>query len=126
MHSSSCLRWLHGAPAELASAAEYERVTFCVNVWVHHRPRGVCVRFARRHGLGSASRSRAEADGRADGVAAARDGSASASHSASAEADGRGAMQPHIQASPVCKALRRHLIEMLQAASPHFTHAEHG
>ena len=32
-------RLLHGAPACLCEgAAEYERVTFCVNVWIHHAP----------------------------------------------------------------------------------------
>ena len=32
-------RLLHGAPARLCTgAAEYERVTFCVNIWIHHTP----------------------------------------------------------------------------------------
>jgi len=31
-------RLLHGAPACLCAGTEYERVTFCVNVWIHHAP----------------------------------------------------------------------------------------
>jgi len=39
-------RWLHGAPASYMppAAAPYERVTFCVNIWIGHKP-GRCVRF---------------------------------------------------------------------------------
>ena len=70
-------RWLHGAPAgyavcepvvssassaaappsaataasssSSASSSSYERVTFCVNIWVNHRP-GRCPRFQERPG----------------------------------------------------------------------------
>jgi hypothetical protein len=36
-------RWLHGAPAALrpvlnSGSDHYERMTFCVNIWVNHRP----------------------------------------------------------------------------------------
>ena len=31
-------RLLHGAPARLCDALQYERVTFCVNVWIHRAP----------------------------------------------------------------------------------------
>ena len=38
-------RWLHGAPASMRPTTadgletSYERVTFCVNVWINHKPR---------------------------------------------------------------------------------------
>jgi len=38
-------RWLHGAPASMRPTtadgleSSYERVTFCVNVWINHKPR---------------------------------------------------------------------------------------
>ena len=41
-------RWLHGAPASLCPAstpASYTRITFCVNIWVGHRP-PAAARFA--------------------------------------------------------------------------------
>ena len=41
-------RWLHGAPASYppaaataATASPYERLTFCVNIWVGHKPGGI-------------------------------------------------------------------------------------
>lgn len=38
-------RWLHGAPAGyLPASAPYVRITFCVNIWINHRP-GRCPRF---------------------------------------------------------------------------------
>ena len=47
-HLSFDGRWLHGAPASLlaqpAGAVPYERITFCVNVWIGHQP-GRCQRF---------------------------------------------------------------------------------
>jgi hypothetical protein len=71
-------RWLHGAPAGFSvvrgsarsggggggngsgggggshdADGQYERVTFCVNIWVNHRP-GRCPRFADRPGVLSA------------------------------------------------------------------------
>ena len=42
-------RWLHGAPAgyhvrQSTADADYCRITFCVNIWVGHKP-GRCARF---------------------------------------------------------------------------------
>lgn len=47
-HLSFDGRWLHGAPASVLPGTgqpPYERITFCVNVWVGHRP-AACPRFA--------------------------------------------------------------------------------
>lgn len=71
-HLSFDGRWLHGAPAALAvrrprttASTTYERVTFCVNVWVKHRP-GACPRFAM-------SSSSSGYDGSTSGARLARD-----------------------------------------------------
>ena len=58
-HLSFDGRWLHGAPAAClppaaAADGDYERITFCVNIWINHKP-GNCVRFSERPTLPSAT-----------------------------------------------------------------------
>ena len=52
-------RLLHGAPLELLEArgdeAPYVRVTFLVNIWIGHRPRG-CARYRPPHSAVAISR----------------------------------------------------------------------
>eukprot|EP00965_Chrysotila_dentata_P207484 6184139-Pleurochrysis_carterae.AAC.1 len=69
-------RWLHGAPAVLcpSTSKPYRRITFCVNLWVGHKPAG-CNRFSAssKHVAPAAAKdddfasARAKADGEGKG-----------------------------------------------------------
>jgi hypothetical protein len=112
-------RWLHGAPASMRPTTadgletSYERVTFCVNVWINHKPRQL-----RRFEAGvSASLMARHAN---DGAAAADLGLRAASaQAARAERQATGARAAHQRDLPVERlGAVEHLTRMLEEHPP--------